>query len=159
MVLVSMLNGKGMVVAEKYVMLFVNVYQERKRRQKQMTQYSNQPGNQFQGQQGQPYTNQPYAAQNAPGFSSQGSQGSAVTGVSDPHYDLVSIAYHALNGAQIYETYIQDAVQHGDNELAQFLRQVQQEDRRRAQQAMYLLSQRVMSRSSQQPQQQQGSMR
>jgi hypothetical protein len=69
--------------------------------------------------------------------------GAASTGVSDPHFDLVSILYHSLQAAQTYDTYIRDAEQHGDTTLAQFLRQVQMEDRNRAQYAMQLLVQRV----------------
>lgn len=91
-----------------------------------MTQYSNQP-------------NQPNQAGMNPGSSSW----SSATGVSDPNYNLVSILYHALQAAQTYDTYIRDAEQHGDNSLAQFLRQIQSEDRNRAQYAMQLLTQRV----------------
>ena len=32
-----------------------------------------------------------------------------MTGVKDEHYDLVSILYHALQGAETYQTYINDA--------------------------------------------------
>jgi hypothetical protein len=65
------------------------------------------------------------------------------TGTSNELYNLVSIMYHALQGAQTYETYIKDAEQSGDRDLAQFLREVQQEDRRRADRAKQLLSRRV----------------
>jgi len=65
------------------------------------------------------------------------------TGTSNQYYDLVSIMYHALKGATTYDKYIRDAEQRGDNELAQFFRQVQQEDRQRAQQAQQLLASRV----------------
>ena len=51
--------------------------------------------------------------------------------------------YHALNGAQTYDTYISDAEQSGDNDLAQFFRAVQQEDQRRAERAKQLLEQRA----------------
>ncbi|HZS76930.1 MAG TPA: hypothetical protein VFA41_09995 [Ktedonobacteraceae bacterium] len=65
------------------------------------------------------------------------------TGTSNQYYDLVSIMYHSLKGATTYEKYIHDAEQRGDNELAQFFRRVQQEDRQRAQQAQQLLASRV----------------
>ena len=65
------------------------------------------------------------------------------TGTSNVYYNLVSIMYHALNGAQTYDTYISDAEQSGDNELAQFFRAVQQEDQRRAERAKQLLVQRA----------------
>lgn len=61
------------------------------------------------------------------------------TGVANTHYNLVSVMYHALNGAQTYEHYARDAEQSGDNELAQFFRQAQQHDSQRAQMAMQLL--------------------
>jgi len=57
-------------------------------------------------------------------------------------YDLVSVPYHALEGGATYDKYIQDAEQEGDQELAQFFRQVQQEDAQRAQQAKSLLDNR-----------------
>lgn len=68
---------------------------------------------------------------------------SSTTGVSDPTFNLVSVLYHALQAAQTYDTYIRDAEQHGDTNLAQFLRQIQTEDRNRAQYAMQLLAQRT----------------
>lgn len=73
----------------------------------------------------------------------QPSQAETVTGVSDPTFNLVSILYHALRAAQTYDTYIRDAEQHGDTNLAQFLRQIQSEDRNRAQYCMQLLAQRA----------------
>ncbi|HEV7234961.1 MAG TPA: hypothetical protein VGN15_02195 [Ktedonobacteraceae bacterium] len=91
-----------------------------------MTQYANQP-------------NQP----NQAGASTGSSNWSNATGVSDPNFNLVSILYHALQAAQTYDTYIRDAEQQGDNNLAQFLRQIQMEDRNRAQYAMQVLVQRV----------------
>lgn len=75
---------------------------------------------------------------NQPGTAASGS-----TGVSNPTFNIVSILYHALQGAQTYDTYIRDAEQHGDTNLAQFLRQIQAEDRNRAQYCMQLLAQRA----------------
>lgn len=51
--------------------------------------------------------------------------------------------YHALQGAQTYDTYIRDAEQSGDTDLAQFFREVQQEDQRRSTRAGQLLSKRA----------------
>ena len=65
------------------------------------------------------------------------------TGTSNELYNLVSIMYHALNGAQTYDAYIRDAEQSGDHELAQFFREVQQEDQRRSTRARQLLVQRA----------------
>ena len=80
------------------------------------------------------YTNQPNQAGTA--------MGTSTTGMSDPTFNLVSILYHALQAAQTYDTYIRDAEQQGDTNLAQFLRRIQNEDRNRAQYAMQLLAQR-----------------
>jgi hypothetical protein len=46
------------------------------------------------------------------------STGDRVTGVRDEHYNLVSILYHTLQGAETYDTYISDAEGAGDQELA-----------------------------------------
>ena len=69
--------------------------------------------------------------------------GDRVTGVRDEHYNLVSILYHALEGAETYDTYINDAEGAGDQELAQFFRQVQEEERRRAARAKELLGRKL----------------
>ena len=80
-------------------------------------------------------------------YTDQSKQGgtatSTATGVSNVSFNLVSILYHALQSAQTYDTYIRDAEQMGDTNLAQFLRQIQTEDRNRAQYAMQLLAQRA----------------
>ncbi len=75
------------------------------------------------------------------GQSGQGGQGD--TGVSDPTYNLISILYHALQGAELYEQYAQDGDRAGDREVAQFCREMQQEERRRADYAKRLLAQRL----------------
>jgi hypothetical protein len=59
----------------------------------------------------------------------------------DITYDLVSVVYHALQGCQTYEQYAQDAEQEGQQEIAQFLREVMQEDQRRADRGQELLMQ------------------
>jgi hypothetical protein len=58
-------------------------------------------------------------------------------------YNLVSVLYHALEGGATYGKYIQDAQQEGDQELAQFFQQTQQEEKQRAQRAQSLLAQRL----------------
>ncbi len=68
--------------------------------------------------------------------------GESATGISNARYNLVSVLYHALEGGATYEKYIQDAENEGDQELADFFRQVQQEDSNRAQQAKSLLDSR-----------------
>ncbi len=52
------------------------------------------------------------------------------TPADDVVYDLVSIQYHALKGAEVYDRYIDDA--HGHEDVVEFIRQVQEEDSRRA---------------------------
>jgi hypothetical protein len=37
-----------------------------------------------------------------------------VTGTKDAHYDLISVVYHALQGAETCQRYIQDAEQASD---------------------------------------------
>ena len=72
--------------------------------------------------------------------------GNQMTGVRDEHYNLVSILYHALQGAETYDTYISDAEGAGDQELAQFFREVQEEERRRAARAKELLGRKLTQR-------------
>ena len=52
-------------------------------------------------------------------------------------YDLVSVQYHALKGAQLYGDFIEDAEGHAD--VQSFFRQVQQEDASRAERCHALL--------------------
>ncbi len=65
------------------------------------------------------------------------------TNTSNPQYDLVSILYHSLEGGQTCSSYVRDAEQEGDQELAQFFRQVQQEENNRAEKAKQLLGNRI----------------
>jgi hypothetical protein len=67
------------------------------------------------------------------------------TSISNQYYDLVSVLYHALEAAQTAATYVQDV--QGNQQLAQFFQQVQQQNNNLAQQAQQLLSQ-YMSQSS-----------
>ena len=58
--------------------------------------------------------------------------GESATGISNARYNLVSVPYHALEGGATYDKYIQDAENESAQELADFFRQVQQEDAQRA---------------------------
>jgi hypothetical protein len=49
--------------------------------------------------------------------------GKESTGTRDTVYDLVSIIYHALQGAETYGMYITDAEQVEDTELAKFFQE------------------------------------
>jgi len=70
----------------------------------------------------------------------QASTGS--TGTTDVTYNLVSILYYALQGAETYDQYIRDAEQKNDKDLAQFFRDTKEENQRRADRAKQLLAQR-----------------
>ena len=70
------------------------------------------------------------------------SESEQVTGISDNVYNLTSVLFHAAEGGQVYDKYIDDAERAGDQELVQFLREVRDEDARRAQRAKSLLGQR-----------------
>ena len=65
------------------------------------------------------------------------------TGTKDVHYNLVSVLYHALQGGETYHIYIQDAERTGDQELADYFREVQRENRDWAERAKALLGQRL----------------
>jgi len=60
------------------------------------------------------------------------------TAASNLVYDLVSIQFHALKGAQVYDQYLKDA--QGNDKVAQFIEQVKAEDAKRAQTCHELLT-------------------
>jgi hypothetical protein len=68
------------------------------------------------------------------------------TGTRDITYDIVSILYHALQGAETYDRYCHDAVDSSDYEIARFFREVQEEEKRRADRAKELLAKVLASR-------------
>ena len=55
----------------------------------------------------------------------------AGTGASDIVYDLVSIQYHALKGAQVYDQFLKDATDNDD--VKKFIETVKEQDAERAQ--------------------------
>jgi hypothetical protein len=65
------------------------------------------------------------------------------TGTRDEHYNVISVLYHALQGADTCATYLQDAEQAGDQELAQFFREVQGMYRQLCDRSKTLLRQRL----------------
>lgn len=65
------------------------------------------------------------------------------TGTRDTTYDLISVIYHALQGAETYQMYQQDAERAGDREAATFFHEAHQENRQRADRAKTLLGQRM----------------
>ena len=62
------------------------------------------------------------------------------TGTRDITYDLVSVIYHSLQGAETTAMFIADAEQQNNQDCAQFFREVKQEYERRADRAKQLLT-------------------
>ena len=52
--------------------------------------------------------------------------GEQTTGTRDEHYDLISVLYHALQGAEACAGYAKDAEASGEQELAAFFNEAQQ---------------------------------
>lgn len=52
-------------------------------------------------------------------------QGERTTGTRDEHYNLISVLYHALHGAENCDRYASDAEITGDERLAAFFREAQ----------------------------------
>jgi hypothetical protein len=48
----------------------------------------------------------------------------------DKDYDLISVLYHALQGVETTGKYRQDAEREGSPEVAQFMREVQEQNNR-----------------------------
>lgn len=67
------------------------------------------------------------------------------TGTNDVTYNLISVAYHALQGAENYSIYAKDAEQNGDSETAQFFHALVDEERRRADRAKDLLMSKLQT--------------
>ncbi len=63
------------------------------------------------------------------------------TGTQDATYNLISVLYHALQGAETYAQYASDAG--SDQDLASFFQEVQQQEQQRADRAKQLLAQRL----------------
>lgn len=69
--------------------------------------------------------------------------GEAETGERDENYNLISVLYHALQGAETYSQYIRDARAAGDEELVEFFSEVREEEQDRAERAKELLTARL----------------
>ena len=54
------------------------------------------------------------------------------TGFDDVTFDLISVQYHSLKAGHDYGQYVRDAENAGQDEIAQFFRQVMEEDSARA---------------------------
>lgn len=66
-------------------------------------------------------------------------EGKQITGIRDTTYDLVAVLDNALQGGWAAAKYARDAEDAGKSEIAQFFRDVQDEERRRADRAKALL--------------------
>jgi hypothetical protein len=83
-------------------------------------------------------------------MSTKGSDSSqSKTGTRDITYDVISVTYHLLQGAETIDQYIGDAEQAGDQDLAQFFRETKEEYTRRADRAKQLLVKYVGRRQGQ----------
>ena len=67
------------------------------------------------------------------------------TGTKDATYNLVSVLYHALQGADLYEQYASDAG--SDQDLDAFFREAQQQEKQRADRTKQLLAKRLQQSS------------
>jgi hypothetical protein len=56
------------------------------------------------------------------------------TGFDDVTYDLISVQYHSLKAGHDYGQYVRDAENAGQDDIAQFFRDVMQQDSDRAHQ-------------------------
>ena len=66
------------------------------------------------------------------------------TGTRDEHYNLISVLYHLLEGAATVEQYIREAQAAGDQELVQFFKDWQDEQRGFSERAKNLLGSRML---------------
>ena len=77
----------------------------------------------------------------------QAQAGTSVTGVRDATYNLISVVYHALQGAETYKMYEEDVERTQDDELAQFFRQCHEDEKRRAQRGKELLARHLQKQA------------
>lgn len=61
----------------------------------------------------------------------------------DKDYDLISVIYHAAQGAELCRQYAEDAQEEGDQEAAQFFNQVREQSQQLIQKGKQLLKGRL----------------
>ncbi len=83
------------------------------------------------------------AAKSARATANSGDANATSTGERDENYALISIMYHALQGAETCAQYIRDAEAAGDAELIEFFGEVCDEERERSERAKALLAARL----------------
>lgn len=69
------------------------------------------------------------------------------TGTPNHVFDAVAALTNILEAGAVYEQYITDAEQAGDQELVDYFRNAQEEDRRRAEELKRLLNTRLVTQS------------
>ena len=57
----------------------------------------------------------------------------SLTGIPDAEYNLIGVLYHALQGVEAAEMYLEDAEEDGDEDLLDYLREVSDSYRELAQ--------------------------
>ena len=72
-----------------------------------------------------------------------GARSTSATGERDQNYDVISVLYHALQGADTIQKYVEDAREAQDDELLSFLEETRAEYSARAEQAKQLLASRL----------------
>jgi hypothetical protein len=72
-------------------------------------------------------------------------EGQRITGTMDKDYNLIWFVEACLDNAYRLQTYIKDAEEGGDSELADFFRRAQNESRKGAEQGKELLRRRLAS--------------
>ena len=70
-------------------------------------------------------------------------EGGQITGTKDKDYNIIWFVEQCLDNALRLETYIQDAEDAGDSELAEFFRRAQHESRKGGEQGKELLRARL----------------
>lgn len=68
---------------------------------------------------------------------------STSSGTQDVTYNLVSVIYHALQGAETCDVYIRDAEKDGDQELVKFFREVKNQNQQAAEKAKKMLAKQL----------------
>ena len=71
--------------------------------------------------------------------------GSEHTVADDIVYDLISIQYHALKAAEVYDKFLEDAHSSEHQDVAAFIRQCKDEDQQRAMRCHDFLAQLTRS--------------
>lgn len=61
----------------------------------------------------------------------------------DKNYDLISVLYHALNGLETCDTYIEDAKGSEDEEMTKFFHETQKQYAQMAKRAKELLAKQL----------------